>query len=513
MQKTLFAPEVTKYRRIYRGLNKLKVLNTDDVRAYKTVALQLRLSTQDLNNLNLSLFNVDNQVVRKQNKQFNWELASLIAEENKVDEKTQDIKTKIDHLKSQIDRVNVQLEKYSTVDTKFNAKEMIEKLEGRLLHSNQRVSCLKIEGERLKEIVNDVVIERRRFQQSRDSIMTELMEKKNEIIELVDQYSIAFANGMKICHSIEACRIKSDNLLKEHLQEIPQLIRAAEANQFLRDFIITKANQIELKTDAVPNRDILKTNYRQMIEFNENLLKKIDKFAEKEMTAADLKLKVREVFSLYLFSNDITQLIDDSIKRLATLANETKVVGAQEQIRQQYGERVDVLEKLLQEEEAKTKRHKTHLEENQDILDKFFTNIATLYETLDCSDSLSEDGIEVNAFNYSWILRAIETRLRHVMYTVLCWQYENDVKDDERLVRSVEFVKAEPLPMLKLIGPCPECSQVEAGANPDVERILDEKTKHETIIHNITMKNLVAKMHNIADCPKPGSRSLLSKEI
>lgn len=513
MQKTLFAPKVTKNRRIYRDLNKLKVLNTDDVREYKTVALQLRLSTRDLDNLNLSLYNVENQVVRKQNKQFIWELTSLAAEENKVDEKIQDIKTKIDHLKSQIDRVDMQLEKYSTIDTKFNANEMIEKLEGRLLHSNQRVSCLKMEGERLKEIVNDVVIERRRYQQSRDSITTEIMEKKNEIEELVNQYSSALKNGMEICHSIEACRIKSANLLKENLQEIPQLIRAAEANQILRDFIITKANQIELKTDAVPNRDILKTNYQEMIESNENLLKKIDKFAEKEMTPTDLELKVREVFSLYLFSNDITQLIDDSMKKLATLTNETKIVGVNDQTRQQYGNRVDELEKMLNKEEAETQRHKTHLEENQAILAKFFTNIATIYETLDCSDSESEDGIEVNAFNYSWILRAIETRLRHVMYTVLCWQYENDVKEDERLVHSVEFVKAEPLPMLKLIGPCPECSQVEEGANPDVEHILDETTKHETIFHNISMKNLMAKMHNIADCPKPGSRSLLSEEI
>lgn len=498
MQKLLaekYSTEVAKYRRIYRDLDKLKVFTNTDVRAYSALQKNIQRSSKDLNELNTLLFNVNCKVVRVQGKVFTRRLSSLLAEQEKMDEEINDIKKRVNHLKSQIERVDVKLEKYSTVDSHFDVGKKIETLENRLLRNNQRVNGLRLHGIKLKEFVSELLFMRRRFQKSRDSIIAKLMEKKQEIIELVDHYAIGFASGMKNCRDLEACRNRSIKEVKDHLQEMRQLIRAAESNNILREFMITKAAPIELASDAIPPREILMSNYRHLMQTDEELLSKINEFAS-GVTAADLKLKVREAYSLYLYSNEITKMVDSSAKILETLEKQSELAEIRMIDRQKNVEREKELENRWNEEAAETQRHNTDLADNESLLDKCYKDIAQMFEMLQCKDSLLyETGQHIDGYNVHGVLRVIETRLRHVMHTVFCWQEQNNVPEHKRLVHGIEIVKAHGLPLMKMVHPCPECSQVEARAHPDVESIPDEKTKYEKIKGNIKMQNMRAKMH------------------
>lgn len=498
MQKLLaekYSTEVAKYRRIYRDLDKLKVLTNADVRAYSALQKNIQKSSKYLKELNTLLFNVNCKVVRVQGKVFTRRLSSLLAEQEKIDDEMNDIRKRLNHLKSQIERVDVKLEKYSTVDNHFNVEKKIQTLENRLLRNNQRVNGLRLHGIKLKEFVSELLFMRRRFQKSRDSIIATLMLKKQEVIELVHHYAIGFANGMKNCRDLEACRSRSIKEIKDHLQEISQLIRAAESNNILREFMITKAAPIELSSGAIPPREILKSNYRNLMQTDEELLSKINEFAS-NVTASDLQLKVREAYSLYLYSNEITKMVDSAAKILETLEKQSKLAEWRMIDRQRNEQREKELGNRWNEEATETQRYNINLADNESLLDKCYNDITEMFEMLQCENSLLyEKGQPIDGYNVHLVLRVIETRLRHVMHTVFCWQEQNNVPEGMRMIHGIEIVKAHGLPLMKMIHPCPECSQVEAKAQPDVETIPDEKTKYEKIKSNIKMHNMRAKMH------------------
>lgn len=516
MQKRLtekYSTEVAKFRRIYRDLNKLKALTNTDVRANAALQKKIQRSANDLNELKIAIVNVNNKVVRVERKTFTERLTSLICQQDKIDEEMIEIKTRINHLKSQIERVNVQLEKYSSNDNQFNVDKKIEILEDRLLRNNQKVSGLRLHGLKLQKLVSDLLFMRRRFQKARDTITAKLMATKQQITELVDHFSIAFANDMKNCRNLEACRIRSTRELKTHLQEMRQLIRAAESIDILREFMLTKGTQIELSTDAIPPREILESNYRDLTQANAELLNQIDQFAS-DVTAKDLKMKVREAYSLYLYSNDITKMIDNSAKILEMLEEQSNLAEIRLIDRRQNEQREKELQNQWNEENAETQRQNTNLADCDTLLTKCFKNVATIFEMLQCEDSLLyEVGQSIDQYNFYDVLRVIETRLRHVMYSVFCWQEQNNLPEDEWLVHDIEIIKADGLPALNMIHSCPECSEAEARANPDVETVLDDNTKYVKIKNNIHMQNMKAKMHNIEECPKPHSKAVVSKNI
>lgn len=160
MQKRLtekYSTEVAKYHRIYRDLDKLKVLSNTDVNANSALQKSIQRSSRDLNKLNILLLNANNKVVRGQSRAFTRRFSSLIAQQEKIDNEIADIKKRINHLKSQVELVDVQLEKYSTFDNQFNADKKIEILESRLLRNNQKSNSLRLHGLKLKEFVTELL--------------------------------------------------------------------------------------------------------------------------------------------------------------------------------------------------------------------------------------------------------------------------------------------------------------------------------------------------------------------
>lgn len=197
MNKRLYSnSDLNKYRRAYRDLDKSKILDNTDILARRVLLDNIQRTSKRLKQLNMLIKNMDNKVTRDENKVFNNKFTSLLAEQDDIMVKINAHKTKIEHLKSQIDRVNVELEKYSTVDERFTAEKTINNLEYRLLVSNQKMNGLKLAGIKQKNIVDDLLLMRRRFQATRDTVIAKLMTKKREIKELNDHYTIAFSNGI-----------------------------------------------------------------------------------------------------------------------------------------------------------------------------------------------------------------------------------------------------------------------------------------------------------------------------
>lgn len=518
-----YATEVGRYGRIYRDLKKMKILRTTEVCGDALLHRKIERSSKEIDTLNTSISNVNNRVVHMESKLFFKRMSSLILAQDGIDEEIRSIKRKINDLNSQIERVDVKTEKYSTLDHRFNADKKIARLEARILRKNQQMGCLKIESLKFKELVNDLFYMRRRYQQAHDKFITKLMEKKQAIIEVVDHYTLAFMRDMQNCLELEQCRIKSVQQLKDHLQEMLHLTRAAESNNILRDFMITKGNRDDLNTDAIPLRDILIGNYGNLIKEHEDLLTQIEEYAP-QVTAKDIQERLRQAFSLYLYSNDITKMIDDSEKTFNNY--DLEITNADMNLMQRTdGNGVLNNLKMTQTDEAEiTERFNNGLRHKESTLRSFFDNIKTLFNLLECENSiLYEAGHEVNEYNLDGVLQVIEIRMRQIMHSVFCWQEQQEhlaVDDDDgneedtdKLVHDVEIVKPKQLPHLKLIHSCPECSQVEARANPDIETIMDKDTKYTKIKSGIETRNIKYRMHNIEDCPKPGSKAVLSKDM
>lgn len=440
-------------------------------------------------------------------------MSYLIAEQDVMDVQIKSYKMKIAHLRSQIERVDVQLEKYSTNDDQFNADHKIQVLENRLFHSNQRTSCLRQEGIRRKSIVSDLMYRRRRFQIDRDNVIATLKRKKQEILELVDHYSIGFANGMKNWQDIDLCRTKTASILKNHLQEMRHLIRTAETNDILQDFMITKATPIELESDAVPQREILKQNFNVASKLCVDQLKQIDEYAP-NVTPDDLGCKRRETFALYLYENEICENIKE-IDQAVTRTNQVAEV-AKEQIQQRINDskHLSELKQTARENDVKKQKLEEHAVDLNSQLRKYLIDVQNLYSALKCDTLFGfKDNEKADEFNLDEVLQIIEIRLRQIMYSVFCWQENHNVPTEKRIVHGVEFDKSRDVPHLELINPCPECSQVEARASVDVESLVNQKEKFEKLKDSIEQRTMTSQMHHIEECPRPGSKAVITKDI
>ncbi|XP_055325674.1 uncharacterized protein LOC129579549 [Sitodiplosis mosellana] len=509
----LNSSDLNKHRRAYRDLNTLKIIDNTNVLALQVLQKKINQSKKQLKQLNIQIRNVDNKVVRGENKNFIQRLTSLLIEQDHLDEEISSCKTKIGHLKSQIERVDIELEKYSTLDDRFSADKRIEILENRLLHNNQKVGMLKLEGLKMRDIVSDLMFMRRQFQIDRDDVINKLKIKKHDVIELVDHYAIAFASGMRICRDLETCRIKSTKQLKEHLQEMQHLIRAAETNDILRDFMITKATPITLDSDSVPQREIIMKNYGELSKICDGQLSQIEKYAPNVQTD-DLEYKRRQTFSLYLFENEVTENIEDIDNNLDSV--KAGISAARDKIdgRRERREYLNELNSTLKTGESKIKGQSEEAARLESILDKYLVQVHELFTALACDvDFGFQGGVKVDRFNLDEVLQIIEIRLRSVMYSVYCWQEERGRAVEKELVHGLEMVRPTDIPEICLINPCPECSQVEARANPDIETLIDKEGIIAQLKEAMANRNLVSRMHHIEDCPKPGSKAVLSKDI
>lgn len=516
MQKVLaekYSTDVNRHRRIYRDLSKMRILTVVERIAQSNLQKNIVRNTDNLNELDISIKMVNNKVTNAESKRMVDSLTSIVHQQDRLIDEIEMVNTKNEQLKSQIRRVDDQLSKYSNNDTQFSAEKKLDILESQLLHKNQKLSCLKMDGLKFKEIVSRLLFARQRFQLMRNDFIAKLLAKKQKIIELVDHYSMGFLRGMESCRELEKLNNQTAEQLKDHLQDMRQLIRSAEATQLLCEFMIKKEQPIELASHAVPPREILMDNYRMHIKAYADILAHLNDFAA-DVTPANIRQKIRLRFSMYLYINDIQKIIDDAERELEKLTDEQQIATQQALTWQNIKAKLNQFEAIFNEETQHTHRSANYVAELETKLKDNYRNMEELFKMLNCEDSLSySSGQEINAYNFDNVLEAIEKRLRHVMYTVFCWQDEQNVPADERLVHAVEFEKPRSMADVKLVHQCPECSQAEVRANPEFEPVMSRKTKTKKIKMNIKNKVTFANTHAIEDCPKPGSKAILSKEM
>lgn len=508
-----YSSELNRYRRIYRDLNKKRILTAVEQRADSNLQKNIERNTNILKELDIAIKHVNNKVANAESQRDVDSLTSIVHQQDRYTDEITMVKTKNEQLRTQIRRVNDQLSKYSTIDTQFSAAKKIEMLENQLLHKNQKLSCMKMGGLKFKEIVSQLLFARRRFQRMRNNFITKLMAKKQTILELVDHYSMGFLRGMESCRDLEKLHNQTGEQLKEHLQDMRQLIRSAEATQLLCEFMIKKGQPIELASHAVPPREILMENYRQHIKAYADILAHLSDFAT-DVTPADIRQKIRLRFSMYLYINDIQKMIDDSEQVLQQLTDDQEIATQQALMWRNIKEKLNQFEAVFSREIELTQHSANYLTEVETKLKGYYGKMEELFKMLNCEDSLLYSrGQEINAYNLDNVLEVVEERLRHVMYTVFCWQNERGIPAEERLVHAVEFEKPKSIADVKLVHQCPECSQAEVRANPEFESVMDRKTKSKKIKMNIKNKVTYASTHAIEDCPKPGSKAILSKEM
>lgn len=500
------------HRRIYRDLNSLKILGNTEVLAQRVLNQQIRNNANHLTELNIMIQNVDNNVVRAENKKFTQALTAVVAELDSIDTQINECKTKMAHVKSQIDRANRALEKYTTINVHFSTEKQIDTLKDRLQHRNQIVNILKLRGTELKYVVVDLLFWRRNFQISRDDVIAKLKIRKREIYELVDHYTIAFSNGMKDCLNLGVCHMKSAKLLKENLQEMRQLIRAAESNDILRDIMITKASRIKLNSNAVPQRDMLLKNYEELLKLCEDQLTQINQFS-RDMTPADLDFKRRQIFSVYLYENEITENIETAANNVSILQGDIVLSHKRITVREHNTCHLKQLTTIMDEGNCQINKQIDHLEKMKQMFRKYLGRLYDIYQLLKCNTEFGYEGsTRVDQFNLNEVLEFIEMRVRKVMYSVYCWQKYN-ADDEDKVIHGIEFVKPRSRQEIELINPCPECSQAEARANVDVEMIIDAPSQLAKLKEGIKNRSLASKIHHIEDCQKPGSKAIQSKHL
>lgn len=176
----------------------------------KSLDLKIEQNIKELQALNILIESLDNKLKETQKKKIIARAIQLAVDLHHMNSAIKSKKTEIALLKSQILRVDNELAKYSTIDEQSVAEKEFKKLEDRLLNNNQKKSSLKIEANQLNAVITNMLLKRQRFLATRNSLITKLMAKKQEINQMFNGYSIVTSNN------------KSVQQPKDHLQEIQQ---------------------------------------------------------------------------------------------------------------------------------------------------------------------------------------------------------------------------------------------------------------------------------------------------
>lgn len=445
------ATEFKNYRKTYRDLTKMNVRMNGDVISSSVLEKNVHRQKNEMLLLNSCIIKIDNQYTRAKNIELIRKMSLILAEDDHRSEEIQNVKSETDLLKCQIKRVNRELSKFPRND-RYPSHKLVT-IESKLFHTNQEVNSLKKKAQCIKELMNDLMIIRQRFQSSRNKIIIKLLDGKLEIFERVNHYTLAFSNGMQNCRDIELLQQQIKDNISKDLQEIEQLKRMTQANSLLTNFVITKTMPNQWQSKALPNRDVLVRNYVKSSEEFSEILRQINEHVP-VVTPDLLKENRRDIFSNYLYSNELQKSIDDSKIMLSTMNEGCKRADNQINTREDEHIELQVLEDKLCMEAAQMQSANEYLTENEAKLTKIYEKITHLYTMLECDKNSKLHQANINQLNVDEILRNVEKRLRNIQHTVFCWQRSQG----KQFVHGIEFERSPTLPKVSIVPPCSECS-------------------------------------------------------
>jgi len=350
-------------------------------------------------------------------------------------------------------------------------QKTVRKLENQLQLANNSFSKSLEKNKEMREEIDSLRVERRRFENLYKKLEKELSQLRQEIGEVIDQSTQAYDSREEAQAKMILLKEKADKDLQQHNTEMKELVRIIDHDRKLRDFMNDKSKE--------RHEDPQLVQWRQRKEATEAERKKASQTDSVESYEAAFA-RIKEISGeedLDLLVNHFIEVEDKNFALFNYVNEQNNVIEMHQEKIQDINDDIERFQKQGVELEVQRKSILATLEERQKsassasednahkftgvmkIIDQLRAGVDSLFGKISCDRASIDDMLGAQAGitdqNMLQYLGIIEERTNHLL---LIHYYILSQKDYE------DFVKKQP----SLLGEGPQAAATQPIIQPPV---------------------------------------------
>ncbi|KAI3386826.1 hypothetical protein SNEBB_002733 [Seison nebaliae] len=310
-----------------------------------------------------------------------------------------------------------------------NLEKKINILENRLQQTNKKFSTYLVQNKKLKEDIDNLLIEKKAFEKHKKKLDDQLLEKRTLLEETIKKSKKSFEDKKEAQNSIVQAQMKSDKEKLQHTVEMKDRVLTNDNDFRLKEFMVMKsrertedpglvawrqqkenaAKEKRMKENADHSLEALETSYTELMKYlkteqneisgnesdendeenNEEVIKKKKKKKNSDLSDITKQLIDQYTeqdnidFATFQYVNEQNTRIEgltDDIEKLEIDVAELKSEGGQLQ-----GERKKMIESLQTNHDQLEKRSEEmnqEIEQNQNILDQLISGLDSMMKKI-----------------------------------------------------------------------------------------------------------------------------------
>jgi len=403
-EETLLQQELARLQRQYRVMEnerKEKTLNARILRGTQETAItQLEKELKELDT-NMKLANSPG--MKKQDRENSKTLKNFMMSQDEylrlVNKETEDIQS-LDRQISEIEeKINAQHRQMGGVHNSHQrhvtTQHTIRVLENRLNKATREFNEMLAQNAKLREDIQHLRNQRGIFDTIHKRLCKNLVGKKREQLELIEQSTQAFDQRDEAEQKMATLQDRNQKDLAQYNMEYKELMRQLDHDTALKKFLLDKAQERWELAESCANERKKNFEAKSERQAEKTLKEYLDAFrAIKTITGEDQNEKLVERFiqmedqnfAMFTYVNEINNQLERKNDEIRMLENEIKIykADAEQSIEAKMTELAEV-DVIYQSKSASADIKSTQMAEQTSLLSDLRAGVSTIFENTGCS--------------------------------------------------------------------------------------------------------------------------------
>ncbi|KAF2887967.1 hypothetical protein ILUMI_18206, partial [Ignelater luminosus] len=316
----------------------------------------------------------------------------------------------------QIEKRVFDLRAKQVTDSQFQEKvragsKLTDILQNQLDTEIKRFCTALTNNKKLREEIDHLLKERARFNTVWEKLLANINQGKKLMLDLIEQATVAYDQREEWCSKLQALKVRNQNDLMLHTQEMKELQRQLDHDHMLYDFLGVKGQKRilrDLEEKEMRKREMQKEELdRQMMRYQE-MLKEIQDLVNEEdvnRLASQYFKQEEENFALFNYVNELNheiEVINENIDQLRVEIENQKELN---EIRaRQQKETIDTLNADLEEATQQANTAQERLNNTNQGLTELLNGIEGLFNLVARNNVICITGDDAGISNYNVML-------------------------------------------------------------------------------------------------------------
>lgn len=391
--------------------------------------------------------------------------------------------------------------------------------------ARQKECILTAENEKLRSLLQDMLISRALFNKFWSEIVTKLKNRKKFLLDMIERSSIAFNQSDEHMDNYQRLLQRRQQDKQSAMIEMLKLKREIDANDIMSMFLGSKGKNRPfepLQACEINRRENFKVYHTNQLNFYRNIIEEVKNQTGMENVQKSINFldafnkKYFEIFSFITRSTYVakTEFEFEEMKINKTKGEIAKITNLKDFYEIKIGELTkDVADSLQNEINMKQEIERLEMRIN-----KLCGALQELINFTGCDTSAVTkylgDNDKMNEANYMHFLALFEKHMNRMIAYVYCKQRDKEridllTENKKLIVKSIKR-NFEPLVRLDAIitkQHCPECAEVEDVNFNDkkIVKMIEREEMYEIVKRRGKMREMSTRMHTLSACKLPRS--------